>query len=135
MSETKPGRGSDQFPLRLPDGMRDRIKAAASDNGRSMNSEIVAALEEKYPERDPLQEVSGMFDLVAALAQQDTKITEDERSLCLKEIQELKKRAHEFVDNPTLLLTELVRVVPGASFTKGGDEVVSGPKNSFNLFD
>lgn len=29
--------------------MRDRIKAVAEDNNRSMNAEIVAALEEKYP--------------------------------------------------------------------------------------
>ncbi|WP_232897159.1 Arc family DNA-binding protein [Pontibaca salina] len=35
--------------LRLPDGMRDRIKDAAANNNRSMNAEIVATLEEKYP--------------------------------------------------------------------------------------
>ena len=35
--------------LRLPDGMRDRIKAAADANNRSMNAEIVATLEQKYP--------------------------------------------------------------------------------------
>lgn len=29
--------------------MRDRIKAAAEANNRSMNAEIVATLEEKYP--------------------------------------------------------------------------------------
>lgn len=39
--------------LRLPDGMRDRIKAAAAENNRSMNAEIVATLEEKYPPPDP----------------------------------------------------------------------------------
>lgn len=43
--EKKPGRGSDQFPLRLPDGMRDEIKASAERNGRSMNAEIVHRLE------------------------------------------------------------------------------------------
>lgn len=43
-------RESDKFALRLPDGMRDRIKAAAESNNRSMNAEIVAALQEKYPE-------------------------------------------------------------------------------------
>ncbi|WP_054304666.1 Arc family DNA-binding protein [Gemmobacter sp. LW-1] len=42
-------RESDKFVLRLPDGMRDRIKAAADANNRSMNAEIVATLEEKYP--------------------------------------------------------------------------------------
>lgn len=43
------GRESDKFMLRLPDGMRDRIKTAADANNRSMNAEIVATLEEKYP--------------------------------------------------------------------------------------
>lgn len=43
------GRESDKFMLRLPDGMRDRIKTAAEANTRSMNAEIVATLEEKYP--------------------------------------------------------------------------------------
>ena len=45
MQAKKPGRGSDQFPLRLPDGMRDAIKAAADISGRSMNVEIVSRLE------------------------------------------------------------------------------------------
>ncbi|MFN8681683.1 Arc family DNA-binding protein [Paracoccus sp. P2] len=35
--------------VRVPEGLRDRIKAAAEANGRSQNSEIVATLEEKYP--------------------------------------------------------------------------------------
>ncbi|MES2665421.1 MAG: Arc family DNA-binding protein [Pseudomonadota bacterium] len=42
-------RESDKFMLRLPEGMRDRIKAAADQNGRSMNAEIVATLDERYP--------------------------------------------------------------------------------------
>jgi hypothetical protein len=42
-------RGCDQFALRLPDGMRARIKAAATKNGRSMNSEIVYQLDRLYP--------------------------------------------------------------------------------------
>lgn len=44
-----PSKLLDQFVLRLPDGMRDRIKRAAEINNRSMNAEIVATLEEKYP--------------------------------------------------------------------------------------
>ncbi|MEW6257433.1 MAG: Arc family DNA-binding protein [Pseudomonadota bacterium] len=31
--------------LRLPDGMRDRLKAAAAENNRSLNAEIVSRLE------------------------------------------------------------------------------------------
>ena len=52
----KPGRGSDQFPLRLPDGMRDRLKGDAALQGRSMNAEIVARLEASYRPQDRLAE-------------------------------------------------------------------------------
>lgn len=40
-----PSRGTDQFMLRFPDGMRDRIKHVAEQNGRSMNAEIIHRLE------------------------------------------------------------------------------------------
>lgn len=38
-------RGSSQFMLRMPDGLRERIKTNAELNRRSMNSEIVLHLE------------------------------------------------------------------------------------------
>lgn len=60
----KAGRGSDQFIVRLPNGMRDRIKAAAEANNRSMNAEIVATLDEKYPAPEP--DPNG-FDVALAL--------------------------------------------------------------------
>jgi hypothetical protein len=65
-----PSQVQDKFVLRLPDGMRDRIKAAAEANNRSMNAEIVAALEERYPAPtrseldemlDELQRLSSML--------------------------------------------------------------------------
>lgn len=37
-------RSSDKYIVRLPDGMRDQIAAAAKKNSRSMNAEIVARL-------------------------------------------------------------------------------------------
>ena len=50
-----PSQGLDRFIVRLPDGLRDRIKAAADKNNRSMNSEIVATLEDKFPAVDHLE--------------------------------------------------------------------------------
>jgi hypothetical protein len=38
------GRGSEQFQLRLPDGMREHLAAVAEREGRSMNAVIVTAL-------------------------------------------------------------------------------------------
>jgi len=54
-----PSDQADKFMLRLPNGMRDRIKDAAEQNGRSMNSEIVMRLESSL---DNLLDV-GSFDL------------------------------------------------------------------------
>lgn len=45
---SKTGRGSDQFALRLPDGLREKIKAASDDNLRSMNAEIVFHLQRVF---------------------------------------------------------------------------------------
>jgi plasmid stability protein len=39
----------DKFIVRLPDGLRDRMRLAAEANHRSMNAEMVALLEENYP--------------------------------------------------------------------------------------
>lgn len=48
MSKQFPSDQKDKFMLRLPDGMRERIAAAAEKGGRSMNSEIVHRLENSF---------------------------------------------------------------------------------------
>ena len=48
MAEESSRAWKDQYMLRLPGGMRDRIKAAAEGNNRSMNAEIVARLEKSF---------------------------------------------------------------------------------------
>lgn len=45
---------SDQFQLRLPPGLRDRIKAYAESKGRSTNAEIVRILEREFPAPETL---------------------------------------------------------------------------------
>lgn len=42
-------RTQDKFMFRLPDGMRERIKAAAKANRRSMNAELIFQLERIFP--------------------------------------------------------------------------------------
>jgi len=48
MSEQS-SQNQDKFIVRLPDGLRDRIRLAAETNHRSMNAEVVALLEKNYP--------------------------------------------------------------------------------------
>ena len=48
-----PSHTLDKFQLRFPDGMRDRIKQAAEDSGRSMNAEIIHRLEQSLTDGTP----------------------------------------------------------------------------------
>ncbi|PZU18940.1 MAG: hypothetical protein DI589_22935 [Shinella sp.] len=50
MAEDQNRTFQDKFMLRLPDGLRARIKAYAEAHGRSMNTEIVRVLEREFPE-------------------------------------------------------------------------------------
>lgn len=43
-----PSRTAEQFVVRFPDGMRDKIADAAKSNNRSMNAEIIARLQESF---------------------------------------------------------------------------------------
>jgi Arc-like DNA binding domain len=63
MEQKRPPRGSDQFPLRMPQGMRDRIRIAADKAGRSMNAQILETLAAAYPDPAPVT-----FDLTALTA-------------------------------------------------------------------
>lgn len=48
-----PSATQDKYIIRMPDGLRDRIREKAEANRRSMNAEIVALLEEHYPPKTP----------------------------------------------------------------------------------
>ncbi|WP_426035993.1 Arc family DNA-binding protein [Cypionkella sp. TWP1-2-1b2] len=60
---TSTGRESEKFVIRLPDGMRDRIKASADANNRSMNAEIVSRLEDSLDEKQTAASLSINIDL------------------------------------------------------------------------
>lgn len=50
---TDKAQNQDKFIIRLPDGLRERIRTAADKNHRSMNAEVVSLLEENYPAPTP----------------------------------------------------------------------------------
>lgn len=52
-------RTAEKFVVRLPDGVRDRIAAIASENRRSMNSEIVHRLEDSLAITESLPDDVG----------------------------------------------------------------------------
>lgn len=63
-----PSELKDRFIIRLPDGMRERIRIAADANNRSMNSEILATLEAAYPDPITDQEVFGLLRYILEAA-------------------------------------------------------------------
>lgn len=81
----KAGRGSDQFMVRLPEGMRDRIAASADHNGRSMNAEIVARLENSFASNVDPKALSDAFaiaeDMRARVEQHGKYLEEVEKQL------------------------------------------------------
>ena len=57
--------------LRLPDGMRDILKAAAEENGRSMNAEIVARLQESLDGNQSLWDSVNRIEETVTAMQRD----------------------------------------------------------------
>lgn len=53
---------NDKVNIRMPDGLRNRIKAAAALHGRSLNNEIVVALLDRFPELP--SEAKAVVDLI-----------------------------------------------------------------------
>lgn len=73
--------------LRLPDGMRDRIREASETNGRSMNAEIVARLQASFEvgigspviqQRDVAELSDKMAKLLDAFDELRSSIKQDE---------------------------------------------------------
>lgn len=53
-----PSRTAEQFVVRFPEGMRDRIAEAAKKNNRSMNAEIVARLDRTFSDAPAVNGIS-----------------------------------------------------------------------------
>ncbi|WP_028698178.1 MULTISPECIES: CopG family ribbon-helix-helix protein [Pseudomonas putida group] len=68
-------RTADKFVVRLPDGMRDQVNAAATADDRSMNSLIVKAIREYLDLQQHQQALLGALVLANQMqGQQDTQV-------------------------------------------------------------
>jgi hypothetical protein len=53
---------ADQYMLRLPPGLRDSVARRAAENGRSMNTEIIEAIEKHLRDADRLTQLWEVFE-------------------------------------------------------------------------
>ena len=95
---------ADKFMLRMPDGMRDRLKAAAKENGRSMNAEIIARLERSFFTPAEIKERLQTADEIISQAELNLanmqKRNRDNEALQLQlfdAVQELTRQQEEFI--------------------------------------
>ncbi|MUZ63473.1 Arc family DNA-binding protein [Agrobacterium vitis] len=69
MVQDSHSRKLDQYIIRFPDGMRDRLKQEAAENNRSLNAEIIHRLEQSFAtlpdlDEDDLQAILRQIDVV-----------------------------------------------------------------------
>lgn len=87
MREKSKVKDYDQFQLRLPPGMRDRIKERAEHAGMSMNEAIVWCLEKTFPPKVTLEEkLYELANLVSML--KDAKDTPTGVDYLIQEVDE-----------------------------------------------
>ncbi|MBX4920960.1 Arc family DNA-binding protein [Rhizobium bangladeshense] len=68
MSEYSPSRLLDKIIIRVPEGMRDRIRRVADSNNRSVNAELLVLLDRTYPDVTKLDEhLQDIAEIVAKL--------------------------------------------------------------------
>ncbi|WP_202034438.1 Arc family DNA-binding protein [Rhizobium rhizogenes] len=82
--------------IRLPDGMRDRLKAEADESGRSMNAEIVSRLEESF--RDPLVLPEDLLARIARYADDRGVTVRSEILFTLDKAYPVGLRIGEFIE-------------------------------------
>jgi hypothetical protein len=82
----------DKYILRLPDGMRDRIRTAADDNNRSMNAEIVARLGKSFVDERVQEDYSRRINwLLDALASKDEGFQNARKALEAGDFEKLRE--------------------------------------------
>lgn len=84
----KPSATQDKFIVRLPDGMREQLKAAAEGNGRSMTSEVVERLRASFEEEQARQVPDFTASILVETMEQEFQTLRDKVS-ALEEAQSM----------------------------------------------
>ncbi|WP_170975893.1 Arc family DNA-binding protein [Rhizobium sp. FY34] len=79
MSDT-PTRDQNKFIVRMPEGMRERVKVRADENRRSMNAEIIDLIESGLEFKKGSESLSRTFEEIRELTQEWKSLYYKERS-------------------------------------------------------
>lgn len=114
MTDRKP-QDQDKFIIRLPEGMRGRIKRAADANGRSMNAEVVAALLDWFPDPTAEEYLAWLHRELEALRQvvQNTRAAEEQKALASNAMAEVRQKIIDLIDgkaDPATFEEEIARL-------------------------
>lgn len=81
-----------QYQLRLPQELRDKIKKSAGEHNRSMNSDIVARLEQTFEAAIVLTEVEKAdYEELKQELKKDMKVIAEELSTLVDKFTEYKE--------------------------------------------
>ncbi|MDU9005738.1 Arc family DNA-binding protein [Sedimentitalea todarodis] len=95
---TDAAQNQDKFVLRLPNGMRDKIKLAASNSNRSMNAEVVAALEKWLERADPIESHLKELKAEAENMTHQRRSIEDQLKMIISKIDALESHRRKGAD-------------------------------------
>jgi len=93
-------RTADKFVVRLPDGMRDRIAEVARNHHRSMNSEIIARLEQSLVQEGALNEESALRIDSPELSMHERELLQRFRQLSRRQQNALVSLIAQDMDSP-----------------------------------
>lgn len=127
--EKYPSELAERFQVRLPPGLRDRIKADAEKHGRSMNAEIVARLED-FP---------NLVKLLGETTRKNSELRDDKERLEweLDKLEALRDRFHDKDGNqkPVLAvpqpLLDRIRLAAAQNYRTLDAEAVAALEEAF----
>lgn len=103
----------DKYVLRMPDGLRERVKAAAASNGRSMNTEIVRLIEAGIQNSGFTENEAPEADSMKYMREHVASI-EYELGDILRDIKSLKKYDRDLADVVVSFEKRIAKLESGA---------------------
>ena len=123
----KAGRGSDQFMVRMPPGMRSALSEEAERSGRSMNAEIVARLAASFEEFLSLEGMVQISKRMTAAVDYLTEVIFDIRDMDLIDLEAFITDQQS--KGTTLTRRQAVRLILRTYLSENGFVRVRGATN------